>query len=98
MREHRDALADVVEPLPGRMRARERLTDRAAALTAEHFPRDAREAEGARRRLAFEELLLHQLTVLRRKARRSGGVGAEPLDEPPTLTERWLARVAAVHA
>ena len=90
VREHRDALADVVEPLPARMRARERLTDRAAALTAEHFPRDAREGEGARRRLAFEELLLHQLTVLRRKARRSGGVGAEPLDEPPTLTERWL--------
>jgi ATP-dependent DNA helicase RecG len=91
VREHRDALADVVEPLPGRMRAREALADRPAALTAEHFPHDAREAEGARRRLAFEELLLHQLTVLRRKARRSGGVGAEPLDEPPTLSARWLA-------
>ena len=91
VREHRGALADVVEPLPGRMRAREGLADRPAALSAEHFPDDARQAEGARRRLAFEELLLHQLTVLRRKARRSGGVDAEALDQPPTLTERWLA-------
>jgi ATP-dependent DNA helicase RecG len=91
VREHRDALADVVEPLPGRMRAREAHADRTAALTAEHFPHDAREAEGARRRLAFDELLLHQLTVLRRKARRRGGVGAERLDELPTLTARWLA-------
>src|SRR5262249_22333881 len=24
------------------------------------------------------------------KARRRGGIGAEPLDAPPTLTERWL--------
>ncbi|HEX3316643.1 MAG TPA: ATP-dependent DNA helicase RecG [Solirubrobacteraceae bacterium] len=91
VREHRDALSDVVEPLPGLLRARERLADRPAALTAEHFPHDADEAEGARRRLAFEELLLHQLTVLRRKARRTGGVAAESLDARPTLTERWLA-------
>jgi ATP-dependent DNA helicase RecG len=91
VREHRDALADVVEPLPTGLRAREHLADRPAALAAEHFPRDAREADGARRRLAFEELLLHQLTVLRRKARRAGGLAAERLDEPPTLTARWVA-------
>jgi ATP-dependent DNA helicase RecG len=89
VREHRDALADVVEALPARLRTEETLADRAAALAAMHFPDG--DVEGARQRLAFEELLLHQLTVLRRKARRSGGVAAEPLDEPPTLTERWLA-------
>ena len=87
VREHRDALADVVEPLPARLRTEEDLAYRPAALAAMHFPG----APDARRRLAFEELLLHQLTVLRRKARRAGGVAAEPLHEPPSLTERWLA-------
>jgi ATP-dependent DNA helicase RecG len=91
VREHRDALADVVEPLPARLRARESLADRPGALAAMHFPDDAGEAGDARRRVAFEELLLHQLTVLRRKARRAGGLAAEPLADPPTLTDRWLA-------
>jgi ATP-dependent DNA helicase RecG len=89
VREHRDALADVVEPLPARLRTEEDLADRPAALAAMHFPDEG--APDARRRLAFEELILHQLTVLRRKARRAGGVAAEPLHEPPSLTERWLA-------
>ncbi|HLM51878.1 MAG TPA: ATP-dependent DNA helicase RecG [Solirubrobacteraceae bacterium] len=88
VRDHRGALVDVVEPLPARLRAAERLADRPAALAAVHFGGDA---EGGRRRLAFEELLLHQLTVLRRKARREAGVPAEPLDGPGPLTERWLA-------
>ena len=91
VREHRAALADVVESLPGALRASERLADRPGALAAVHFPDAEGEAEGARRRLAFEELLLHQLTVLRRKARREGGVPAEPLADEPTLTKRWLA-------
>src|SRR4051812_1477311 len=52
VREHRDALADVVEPLPARLRASEDLADRPGALTAMHFPDDAAEVGGARRRLA----------------------------------------------
>jgi ATP-dependent DNA helicase RecG len=59
-------VADVVEPLPARLRAREALPDRPAALTAAHFG----DLEGGRRRLAFEELLLTQLDLLRRRARR----------------------------
>jgi len=73
VREHRAALADIAEPLPGALRAAERLCDRAGALAAMHFPRDERQAEEARRRLAFEELLLAQLTVLRRRALRGSG-------------------------
>jgi ATP-dependent DNA helicase RecG len=87
VRDHRAALHDVVEPLPARLRVNESLADRPAALAAVHFEGDA---EGGRRRLAFDELLLHQLTVLRRKARRAGGVPAIALAGPATLTERWL--------
>ena len=87
VRRHRDALADVVEPLPGRLRAAERLPDRPAALTAAHFG----DLEGGRRRLAFEELLLTQLDLLRRRAHRREALEAPVLDGPSELTERWLA-------
>src|SRR5919199_617924 len=52
---------ETVDALPARMRAAERLPDRAAALAAVHFPEDEAETESARRRLAFEELLLGRL-------------------------------------
>jgi ATP-dependent DNA helicase RecG len=87
VREHRAALADVVEPLPARMRAAGRWPDRAAALGAAHFG----DQEGGRVRLAFEELLLLQIALLRRRALRREAARAEALAEPPSLTARWLA-------
>jgi ATP-dependent DNA helicase RecG len=54
----RDRLDEVVEPLPGRLRAGERLADRPGALAAVHFAELPAEAEVGRRRLAFEELFL----------------------------------------
>ena len=92
VREHRAALADVAEPLPAALRVAEALPLRAAALAAMHFPRDERQAEGARRRLAFEELLLMQLAVLRRRALRGSG-SATALAGPRELTARWLAEL-----
>ncbi|HEV3322317.1 MAG TPA: ATP-dependent DNA helicase RecG [Solirubrobacteraceae bacterium] len=89
VREHRGALADMAEPLPGRMRAAERLPDRAAALAAVHFPRSGEEAETGRARLAFEELLLMQLALLRRRALRGSG-RATSLTGARELTTRWL--------
>ena len=89
VREHREALADVLEPLPARLRAGERLPDRAAALTAVHFPEADGDAPAGRRRLAFDELLLLQLALLRRRARRRTAATAAALDGPPELTERW---------
>src|SRR6202012_4560558 len=56
-----------------------------------HFPRGGGDAELARRRLAFEELLLTQLVFLRRRARRGELAGAGGLSEPPSLSARWLA-------
>src|SRR2546423_2546038 len=48
VREHRDELTDVLEPLPARVRAGERLPDRTAALTAVHFPDVDGDAPGGR--------------------------------------------------
>jgi ATP-dependent DNA helicase RecG len=90
IREHQDEIADTVEPLPARLRAGERLPDRPAALSALHFPGSEREAEGGRRRLAFDELLLTQLALLRRRARRERAAVAPILDAERTLTRRWL--------
>ncbi|HEU4702066.1 MAG TPA: ATP-dependent DNA helicase RecG [Conexibacter sp.] len=90
MREHRAELADTLEPLPVRLRVAERLPDRPAALTALHFPGTEGDAEAGRRRLAFEELLLVQLALLRRRARRERAAVAPCLDAERTLTKRWL--------
>ena len=87
----RGALRDVTEPLPAATRVSEGLPDRASALAAMHFPRDERDTEAGRQRLAFEELLLTQLVFLRRRARRRTREGAHVMAEPPSLTERWLA-------
>ncbi len=87
VREHRRALDDVVEPLPARMRAAGHWPDRAGALAAAHFG----DQESGRVRLAFEELLLLQIALLRRRARRREAARAEALDPPGSLTRRWLA-------
>jgi ATP-dependent DNA helicase RecG len=86
VREHQGELREVPEPLPAGLRAAERLPDRAGALGAAHFG----DHEGGRTRLAFEELLLLQLALLRRRARRREGARADALDAPPDLSARWL--------
>ncbi|HKO28144.1 MAG TPA: ATP-dependent DNA helicase RecG [Solirubrobacteraceae bacterium] len=91
VREHSGALADVVEPLPARLRARERLPERSAALTEAHFGGADSDADVARRRLAFDELLLVQLALLRRRRQRRASNSAPVLDGPRELTARWLS-------
>jgi ATP-dependent DNA helicase RecG len=86
VRRHHPAIRDAPEPLPGRLRAAERLPDRPAALEAAHFG----DLEGGRRRLAFDELLLVQLDLLRRRAHRREALSAPVLDGEPELTRRWL--------
>ncbi|HEX3873433.1 MAG TPA: ATP-dependent DNA helicase RecG [Solirubrobacteraceae bacterium] len=87
----RPLLAHVSDALPGLMRAGHRLPDRAAALGCVHFAETAGEAEAGRRRLAFEELLMTQLGLLHRRARRRNGDPAVVLADEPSLTARWLA-------
>ena len=86
----RPRLADVVEPLPAVIRAGEGLPDRPAALAAVHFADEPDRAETGRRRLAFEELLLTQLALLHRRARRRAEAAAPALADEPELTGRWL--------
>ena len=52
----RPLMSVLPETLPPSVVKNEKLLDRAAAISAMHFPRDEREVEQARQRLAFEEL------------------------------------------
>lgn len=52
----RPLMSVLPETLPPSVVQSEQLLDRAAAILAMHFPRDEREVEQARQRLAFEEL------------------------------------------
>jgi ATP-dependent DNA helicase RecG len=88
--EHRDKVADVPEPLPARVRVEDGLPDVQAALTAVHFPVAPRDPVDGRRRLAYDELLLLQLGLLRRRARREASSRAPRLDGPRELSARWL--------
>jgi ATP-dependent DNA helicase RecG len=90
VRRHAGALTEVLEPLPAALRRGEGLPDRPSALSAAHFPRAAAHAEAARDRLAFDELLLAQLTLLRRRRMREEATSAPVLDEDRSLTARWL--------
>jgi ATP-dependent DNA helicase RecG len=78
-----------VDPRPARLRAAERLTDRPAALAAAHFPDNEEQEEGARHRLAFEELLLFQLAVTGRRRRRREGRRATPLAAVGGVSDGW---------
>jgi len=83
-----DEVRGVGEPVPAEVRAREDLPLRADALAVVHRPRDLREAEVGRLRLAFDELLVLQLALARTSATRERSV-AEPLPPPGELIERY---------
>ncbi|MBW8742705.1 MAG: DEAD/DEAH box helicase, partial [Acidobacteria bacterium] len=80
----------VVDPLPARLRDGERLPLRSDALWAVHRPRSLDEAEAGRVRLAFDELLLLQIGLARRRRERAADV-APALGEPGELIERYRA-------
>lgn len=60
-------LDDVPDSLPQDVRRRHHLPELRPAIQALHFPQAVEDAEPARRRLAFDELLAMQLGVLRRR-------------------------------
>jgi ATP-dependent DNA helicase RecG len=64
---------ELVDPLPGGIRAEHDLEGLAPALRQIHFPGDEAALERARRRLAFEELFLVQVLLATRRARREHG-------------------------
>jgi ATP-dependent DNA helicase RecG len=90
VRQHAAEIADVLEPLPASLRVSQRLPDRPAALAASHFPAANSDLETARARLAFDELLLAQLALVRRRRMRERSATAPVLDGDRELTGRWL--------
>jgi ATP-dependent DNA helicase RecG len=85
VREHRAAIADMIEPLPAAIRVAEKLPPRPDAIAAAHFA----DREAGRRRLAFDELLLDQIVQLRLRREHRSAQAAAPLDDAPTLSREW---------
>ena len=80
--------AALPDPLPADLKQREALPERVDALWALHRPRSLGEAEAGRRRLAFDELLLLQLWLARRRRERESEV-APALGPPGELVARY---------
>jgi ATP-dependent DNA helicase RecG len=64
---------ELFDPLPGDVRARNRLMPLASALSEAHWPSEFDQRDAALRRLAFDELLAVQLSLVRRRRRRARG-------------------------
>nr|MDD6335410.1 ATP-dependent DNA helicase RecG [bacterium] len=69
-----DKLPPAEDPLPARIIGRSSLMPRAKAIRTLHQPENAQALAAARRRMAFEELLLFQVAVRSLKAGRQGKV------------------------
>ncbi|MCT0226282.1 ATP-dependent DNA helicase RecG [Synechococcus sp. CS-1328] len=91
------------DPLPLAIRQQHALIERADALVAIHRPTDAAQLQAARRRLVFDEFLLLQLALCRRRLEfrsriapvlqcpAGGGDGAtDGTTTTPTLVDRFL--------
>jgi ATP-dependent DNA helicase RecG len=76
------------DPLPAELKHGEGLPQRGDAFWALHRPRSLGEAEDGRRRLAFDELLLLQLGIARRRREREVEVAAA-LQTPGELVARY---------
>ncbi len=73
------------EHLPGALRARAGLLALPEAVAQMHYPDNEEQLRAARRRLAFDELLLIQLGMLTRRANWQDGPPAPSLTVPPAL-------------
>jgi ATP-dependent DNA helicase RecG len=79
----------LLDPVPAGVRVGEAMPLRADAVRAAHRPRTRAEAEAARERLAFEELLVLQLGFQRRRRAVEEGVAAPPLGDEGDLVRRY---------
>ena len=68
-----EEVAGVIDPLPLPLRTKYRLMSRNQALSCIHFPHSMEEQAQARRRLAYEEVLLLQLMLMQDGNSRSNG-------------------------
>jgi ATP-dependent DNA helicase RecG len=102
-------VSEVPEPLPTAIRQRHQLPDIASALRQVHFPDDVERLFAARRRLAFDELLVLQLGIARATRDRESTVAPSLGDAgellaryrgalPFTLTEHQERAIAELDA
>ncbi len=84
------SVGDFLDLLPADLKSRRALPLKADALLALHRPSSLEEAERARSRLAFDELLVLQLGLARRRAERAADV-APALEPPGELVRRYRA-------
>ncbi|MEX0621179.1 MAG: ATP-dependent DNA helicase RecG [Solirubrobacterales bacterium] len=83
---------DMADPLPSMLLRQRSLPGAAAAIREAHFPSSEDGPEAARRRLAYEELFLHQVVLAElREGGRTGGQPSTPLEAAPVFSEPWLA-------
>ena len=86
-------VSEVPEPLPQPIRERHHVPDIASALRQVHFPDDVGRLFAARRRLAFDELLILQLALGQRRARWKAQASALTLSVPDAELSRWIAEL-----
>ena len=79
------ALPQVLECLPDQVRKRTDLIPLGRAIRQAHYPDSLQDADKSRRRLAFDELLTLQLSVLSRRQKEVGLVEGVCIDAPPEL-------------
>jgi len=82
--------SNVIEGLPAELRARRGLAGVGDAIRAVHFPDSQEEADGARERIRFEELFLHQALLTTRKRTHRTARPAPRLGKPGELVGRWV--------
>jgi len=80
----------VTDPLPEAIRERQALPTMRDALRQIHFPEDPIAIFRARRRLAFDELLVLQLATAQRRQRWVADARAVPLVADESELERWI--------
>ncbi len=79
------------DAVPAEVRERLNLLPRREAIAKVHFPRGPEEFEQARRTLAFEEFLLLQIGLLRR--RKEQARAGRALNPDPRLLQRFLSKL-----
>ncbi len=82
--------------LPAAVRSAARLARYEAAVPAYHFPSEPAAYDAAVRRLAFDELFLLQLGLLRRKREWQGAVPGIAIPIPDDFTDRFTAHLPFV--
>ena len=81
---------DLIDPVPARLLGQRRYPGKAEAVLSSHFPETQSEARRARDRLAFEELLLLQTAIIRRRSRQDSARAARPLTHSGDLTRAYV--------